>query len=369
MKLFEENELNKKGLQIVQKEHIDLIIKYIDLSDKELKRINIKQSYKDENNEELKYSLRSIFQYAPWIRKIYILMPNEKVKYLKTVDEIKDKIIYIKDKDLLGFESANIQSFLFNLYKMEKFGISKNFIYMEDDYFYGKQLSKNFFFYYDMNQKKVVPYIISHKFYSINKANMLNNYYELFKKKDSINPHSSEGFIHQILNTEKFLLENYNISFIDVQFTHNAIPENIDDLKYIYIESNKYEYNNSTLLSKQRHILSLCHQHFLNLYNLNIKYRKVNFIHTFYIPIEKIKNYIYKLNKVLFVINTGGNHKPLRRQYKIQKKIMMNRFPFPIIFEVKKKYININKNFYIIIFKKYIILILIKIFYKFFIKI
>ena len=93
------------------------------------------------------------------------------------------------------------------------------------------------------------------------------------------------------MNTEKFLLENYNISFIHVQFTHNAIPENIEDLKYIYIESSKYEYNNATLLSKKRHILSLCHQHLLNLYNLNIKYRKVNFIHTLYIPIEKIKKY------------------------------------------------------------------------------
>ena len=218
-----------------------------------------------------------------------------------------------------------------------------------------------------MGQKKVVPYIISHKFYPINKTRILNNYYELFKRKDSINPHSSEGFIHQILNTEKFLLENYNISFIHVQFTHNAIPENIEDLKYIYIESSKYEYNNATLLSNKRHILSLCHQHLLNLYNLNIKYRKVNFIHTLYIPIEKIKKYIYKLNSVLFVINTGGNHKPLRRQYNAQKKIMMKRFPFQIIFEVKKKYINVNKDIYAFIFKKYIILFLTKLLYKFYI--
>jgi hypothetical protein len=30
---------------------------------------------------------------------------------------------------------------------MEKFGISKNFIYMEDDYFLGKPLNKTDFFY------------------------------------------------------------------------------------------------------------------------------------------------------------------------------------------------------------------------------
>lgn len=49
-------------LKKVEKEPIDIFIKYIDLSDKTLKRDGIKQIYKDEDNEELKYSLRSIFQ-------------------------------------------------------------------------------------------------------------------------------------------------------------------------------------------------------------------------------------------------------------------------------------------------------------------
>ena len=46
-------------------------------------------------------------------------MPNEKIKYAKSLDEIEDKIVYVKDKDLLGYDSANIQSFLFRLDKME----------------------------------------------------------------------------------------------------------------------------------------------------------------------------------------------------------------------------------------------------------
>lgn len=69
-------------------------------------------------------------------------MPNEKVRYLKTYEEIEEKIIYINDKDFLGFESANIFSFTFNLYKLENFGVSKNFIYLEDDFFIGKSLKK-----------------------------------------------------------------------------------------------------------------------------------------------------------------------------------------------------------------------------------
>ena len=33
---------------------------------------------------------RSIFEYIPWIRKIFILMPNERVRFLKPSEEIKE---------------------------------------------------------------------------------------------------------------------------------------------------------------------------------------------------------------------------------------------------------------------------------------
>ena len=76
LKLYEEIYITKKHLQLINKEPIDALIKYIDLTDKTLNRSGIKQNYKDIDNEELKYSIRSIFKYIPWIRKIYILMPN-----------------------------------------------------------------------------------------------------------------------------------------------------------------------------------------------------------------------------------------------------------------------------------------------------
>lgn len=269
-------------------------------------------------------------------------MPNKFVRYLKSTDEINDKIIYVNDKDLLGFDSANIQSFLFNLFRFENSGLSKNFIYMEDDYFIGKKLFKDDFFYYDEKENKIVPYIVSYMFYKINKSFMFNNYFKL-NRKETIDPHSNEGFTHQIYNTEKFLLEQYNKSLIKVLFTHNSIPENIDDLKEIFNKSKEYEYNNATLFSKYRHILSLCHQHFVNLFNLNIKQRKVHLIISSYIQMEKIKK--TKLNKDLFVINTGGNHKPLYRDYKIQKKIMSKRFSFNIIYDIKDRKINYNTIF------------------------
>ena len=113
IKLYESYRENKKYFKIIAKNPIDLVIKYIDLTDKTLNRKGIKQIYKDQDNEELRYCLRSVLNYIPWIRKIFILMPNDKVKFLKSIDEINEKIIYINDKEFLGFDSANIFSFTF----------------------------------------------------------------------------------------------------------------------------------------------------------------------------------------------------------------------------------------------------------------
>ena len=63
---------------------IDIVIKYIDLSDKNLVRKGIPQLKKDNDNGEIKYCVRSILQNIPWVNKIFIVMPNEKVKILRS---------------------------------------------------------------------------------------------------------------------------------------------------------------------------------------------------------------------------------------------------------------------------------------------
>ena len=156
IKIFEICKIKPGHLEIIENEPIDIVIKYIDLTDKNLIREGIKQVIKDEDNEELKYSVRSIFKYVPWVRKIFIIMPNEKVRFFKPYEEIKDKFVYVKDKDLIGFDSSNSAIFQFNLYKLKKYGLSENFIYMDDDYFFGNELKKSDFFYYDEEIKKVV---------------------------------------------------------------------------------------------------------------------------------------------------------------------------------------------------------------------
>ena len=365
-KLYEKVKLANNHIKYINKEPIDILIKYIDLNDKNLNREGIKQIYKDFDNEELRYSLRSILENIPWIRKIFILMPNEKVKYLKSFQEIREKIIYISDKDFLGFDSANIYSFTFNLYKLENFGISKNFIYLEDDFFIGKPLKKHDFFYYDQEKNKVLPFLLTNYFQQLNKTIIINKYYEIYKIRNTIHPHSSNGWWFSIFSTDKYLIEKYNSQLINTNFTHNAMSENLDDLKEIFKEIKDYAYFNETIYSKERHILTLNQPHFANLYQLNIKHKKVNSINNKYIEIEKIKNFKFKVP--LFVINTCGNHIPLNRQNKIQKRVMNKRFYLKTKYEIinnVKIYDNLIKILFIEAINFLSIFFLVKIFILF----
>jgi hypothetical protein len=56
----------------LEKEPIDALIKYIDLNDTNLVREGLHQIKKDEDNEELRYSIRSILTNIPWVKKIFI---------------------------------------------------------------------------------------------------------------------------------------------------------------------------------------------------------------------------------------------------------------------------------------------------------
>ena len=353
-KLFEEVEFKKEHFDIVEKEPIDVVIKYIDLTDETLNRSGIIQIKKDIDHEELRYSVRSILQYIPWIRKIFIIMPNEKVKYFKPIDEIKEKIVYLKDKDVLGFDSANIYAFIFNLYKLDKFGVSNNFIYMDDDYFIGKYLNKSDFFYYEPNEKKVVPSLTNYYFREFDRKKVNDNYNYLFKMKNKIHPHKFLGWKTAMACTEKFFCDYYNNSrLIKTEFTHNAIPMNVNDLKEVFQVIQNYKYINGTLYSIERYVLTLLTQHFYGLYLLNIKHRKVHSIMNRYFKIESL-NFLHLNDSEyapLFVINTGGIRLSIN-QINGGMRLVKKRFTLPTKYEIvignssneTKSAINSNNN-------------------------
>ena len=343
LKLYEEVELKPEHIEFIEKEPIDVLIKYIDLRDEKLNREGIKQTYKDEDNEELKYSVRSVLQNIPWIRKIFILMPNEKVKYFKPIDEISDKFVYVKDKDLIGFDSANSNVFQYHLSNMTKFGLSENFILMDDDCFFGKPINKSNFFYYDEEQKKVLPSVVTDDFNELNKNDNLNEYKRLARKRYSIKVHSFFGWKLAQLSAFKLLLEQFKPPLINAGFNHNAIPLNTNDLKEIFeLIKDKYEYSKETLYSKTRTPYDLQSQSLFNSYLLNVKKRKVNSIPWVYYDLGALKGKDFDIE--MFVINTSGDRFYSKSQYQYAKSILEKKFNTPTPYEIDSNSILDNNS-------------------------
>ena len=305
------------------------MIKYIDLRDKNLKRDGIHQIKKDFDNEELKYSVRSIIKNIPWVRKIFILMPNEKVRFFKNYNNIKDKIIYVKDKDILGYDSSNSYAFQFRFWKLKKFGISNNFIAMDDDYFIGSPLKKNNFFY--VKNGKVTPAIITSNFLKINNDYVKKN---LKKYKNIISKtnkeQTSEIFEYSLYLTYSFLLSLFNEPLIIPKFTHNALPLNLKELKEIYDLIYQTDYRYTTLDCLFRPIETLQFQTMIQAYSF-IKYnKKVKKIS--YEFIQNSKSIISNYNYPLFCINTGAENSSILSFMKT-KIVLEYLFPIPSSYE------------------------------------
>ena len=98
--------------------------------------------YRD--NDELKYSLRSVEKYIPWVNKIFIVTNGQIPKWLD-VNHSKIKIITHKDimpsKVLPTYNSEAIETCL-----SEIPGLSEYFLYANDDCFINKHLKPTYFF-------------------------------------------------------------------------------------------------------------------------------------------------------------------------------------------------------------------------------
>ena len=139
---------------------IDLVYTWVDDTDTEwqkkksnfLKEYNIESESNSncrfKNNDELKYSLRSVEKYAPWINHIYIVTDNQVPEWLNT-DNPKVTIIDHKDimpEDALPtFNSIAIENCICNIPNLSEY-----FLYANDDMFICDNISPGFF--YDKNK-------------------------------------------------------------------------------------------------------------------------------------------------------------------------------------------------------------------------
>ena len=331
LKIYEEVKHTQEDIKLIEKEPIDILIKYIDLNDPNLKRNGIHQINKDFDNEEIKYSIRSILKNIPWIRKIFILMPNEKVRYFKEPDEIKEKIIYVKDKDLIGFDSSSSLVFQFRYWKMKEFNISDNFLALDDDCFIGKPLNKTDFFY--VKNKTVLPLIINSKLLEFNDIEVENNIYyfkKFIKKQNQEQGYNEFQFSRQL--TYSFIMSVLSKKKIIVpKFTHNAIPINVNEIKEIYDIIEKSKFNKTTLFSTYRHSYSLQFQTFYLSFTF-IKYQKK--VHNIPHKLLRFRNSFYSnFDYALFCINTNA-HQNSELSKQLFLIVMENLFPKQSPYEI-----------------------------------
>lgn len=130
---------------------------------------DIRSSY----NYELKYSLRSIDLYAPWVNKIYILMNNkEEPSWIKE----NDKIIIVghtetfpHPKYLPNTNSNAIETTIVNIKNL-----SEHYIYFNDDFFLGNNVKYTDFFTYD-GKAIVDNYTLNTSPILIDENNNINN--------------------------------------------------------------------------------------------------------------------------------------------------------------------------------------------------
>ena len=96
------------------------------------------------DSDELKYSLRSVEKYAPWVRKIFIVTDNQTPDWLDTENpkvKIIDHVEILPAESLPCYNSALIEHFLYKIPEL-----SECFLYANDDMFLNKAVSPDIFF-------------------------------------------------------------------------------------------------------------------------------------------------------------------------------------------------------------------------------
>ncbi|XP_060101604.1 N-acetylglucosamine-1-phosphotransferase subunits alpha/beta isoform X2 [Heteronotia binoei] len=105
-----------------------------------------------EDNEELRYSLRSIERHAPWVRHIFIVTNGQIPSWLNLdnprITIVTHQEIFQNVSHLPTFSSPAIESHIHRIP-----GLSQKFIYLNDDVMFGKDVWPDDFFSHSKGQK------------------------------------------------------------------------------------------------------------------------------------------------------------------------------------------------------------------------
>lgn len=137
---------------------IDMVYTWVDYNDLKKDAKDIKLEYKRYvQNEELRYSLRSVEKNCPWIRNIYIVVKDgQRPDFIVFSDKIKlvNHSEIMPHSSLPSYNSIAIESCIHKIR-----GLSDYYIYMNDDFFIMKPLYKTDVLSEKADNRKYVPYV------------------------------------------------------------------------------------------------------------------------------------------------------------------------------------------------------------------
>ena len=221
---------------------IDLVYCWVDGSDTEwqrkrnncLSQCNEKISNatcRFRNNDELKYSLRSVEKYAPWINHIYIITDNQTPKWLNTDNP---KITVVDHKDILPSEVLPSYNSLAIEYCMHKIpDLSEYFLYANDDMFFANPVSPDFFY----TNKGVPIFRFRHKVSKEPDSQYKTTIYNAIKLLKSHNYKVKEFISHHNIDAyTKSLIQNCHKEFFsEIDNTiHNKFRTSKDIQRIMY---------------------------------------------------------------------------------------------------------------------------------------
>ncbi|MEJ8640052.1 stealth family protein [Streptomyces sp. MS2.AVA.5] len=97
------------------------------------------------NRDELRFSLRSLEQHAPWVRRVYLVTCGQRPSWLNR-DHPRLRLVEHKEifSDLSALPTFNSHAIESQLHRIP--GLSDHFLYFNDDVFLGRYLSPRTFF-------------------------------------------------------------------------------------------------------------------------------------------------------------------------------------------------------------------------------
>ncbi|WP_066933464.1 stealth family protein [Microtetraspora fusca] len=97
------------------------------------------------SRDELRYSLRSLLTYAPWVNRVWVVTDGQRPSWLDTsnplISVVDHKEIFTDPSVLPVFNSHAIETQLHHID-----GLSEHFLYLNDDFFLGRPLPAHTFF-------------------------------------------------------------------------------------------------------------------------------------------------------------------------------------------------------------------------------